>query len=109
MLLWSIGVELRAAPKPRPAPADNDLPEFTAAVSYWPAVLALQAVYVGAIYFFGFTVATLLYLVGAPLQLRYRRWLIIATEAVLLTLVIAGAFTGFFHVRLPKGILWSWF
>jgi len=78
-------------------------------MAYWPSVLALQAAYVCFIYFFGFTIATLLYLVAAPLQLGYRRWLIIATQAVLLTLVIAGAFTGFFHVRLPKGIFWSWF
>jgi len=72
-------------------------------------VLALQAAYVFGIYFLGFTVATLSYLVVAPLQMRYRRWLIIAAEAALLTLVVAGSFTWFFHVRLPKGTLWSLF
>ena len=105
----AVGVQLRGVPKPRPEPADEDLSQTSATAPYWPTVLALQAAYVFGIYFLGFTVATLSYLVVAPLQMRYRRWLIIAAEAALLTLVVAGSFTWFFHVRLPKGTLWSLF
>jgi len=109
LLLCTVGVQLRGVPKPRPEPADEDLSQTSATAPYWPTVLALQAAYVFGIYFLGFTVATLSYLVVAPLQMRYRRWLIIAAEAALLTLVVAGSFTWFFHVRLPKGTLWSLF
>lgn len=109
MLLGSLSVQLRAAPKPRPERSDDELPQLGVILPNWPTVLALQIGYISAIYLLGFTVATLLYLVVAPLQLRYRRWLIIAGAAVLLTLVIAGSFTWFFHIRLPKGILWSLF
>ena len=89
--------------------SDDEFPQAGAPTPNWHAVLALQAAYIFAIYFIGFTGATLIYLVVAPLQMAYRRWLITATTAALLTLAIAGSFTWFFHIRLPKGILWSIF
>ena len=73
----------------------------------WPAVLGLQAGYIFAIYLVGFTFATLLYLIAAPIHMRYRKWAVIAAQAVFLTIIIAGSFIWFFHIRLPKGVLWE--
>jgi hypothetical protein len=39
--------------------------------------------------------------------MHYRRWGIIAAQAVFLTVVIAGSFIWFFHIRLPSGVLWN--
>jgi hypothetical protein len=55
----------------------------------------------------GFTLAMLLYLIAVPIQMRYRRWTVIAAQALFLTIIIAGSFIWFFHIRLPKGILWN--
>jgi hypothetical protein len=73
----------------------------------WPAVLAVQAGYICAIYLLGFTVATLLYLVAAPIHMRYRNWGIAALQAVFLTILISGSFIWFFHIRLPTGVVWT--
>lgn len=110
LLLLTVASQWRAKPKPRAkSTGDDDMPEAATAAPNWPAVLALQAAYILAIYVIGFSTATLIYLVGAPLQMAYRRWPTIAATAVLLTIAIAGSFTWFFHIRLPKGILWSLF
>ncbi len=74
----------------------------------WPSVLTLQAGYILAIYLVGFTLATLLYLIAAPIQMRYRRLGIVVLQAVFLTIIISGSFIWFFHIRLPKGIVWNW-
>ena len=86
---------------------DENFPQATAGVVNWSTVLALQLGYVIAIYLIGFTIATVVYLLVGPIQMGYRRWMIIALQAVVLTAVISGSFIGFFHIRLPKGILWS--
>ena len=76
---------------------------------HWSAVLALQAGYVACMYLLGFTIATLLFFLAAPWQLGYRRVSIVALQAVILTAVISGAFSGLFQVRLPKGLISSLF
>lgn len=73
-------------------------------VSWW-AALALQAGYIALIYIAGFSAATLAYLIACPWQLRYRRWAITISHAVLLTFTIVYTFNFVFHVRLPKGLL----
>jgi hypothetical protein len=88
-------------------PSDEAFPESAAGAAPWPAVLALQAGYLASIYFLGFTLATLVYLAIAPLQMYYRRWAVIGIHAIILTVIIAGSFIWFFHIRLPKGILWD--
>jgi len=108
-LSWAVVAQLRGKPRPRAEPSDEDYTPPSTEVMRWPAVLALQAVYIAGIYLLGFTVATVAYLVAAPAQLRYRRWPIIAAQAALLTLIVAGSFIWFFHIRLPKGTLWELF
>lgn len=71
----------------------------------WWAALALQAGYIALIYIAGFSAATLAYLIACPWQLRYRRWAVTASHAVLLTFTIVYTFNSVFHVRLPKGLL----
>ena len=73
-------------------------------VSWW-AALALQAGYIALIYIAGFSAATLAYLIACPWQLRYRRWAVTISHAVLLTFTIVYTFNSVFHVRLPKGLL----
>jgi hypothetical protein len=101
------GVQLFGKPKPRAVQTDEDLPEAALGAAPWGAVLTLQAGYIAAIYVLGFPLATLLYLIIAPIQMRYLRWFVISAQAVFLTVLISGSFIWFFHIRLPKGILWD--
>lgn len=71
----------------------------------WMAPLALQGGYIALIYLAGFAVATLIYLLVCPWQLRYRKWVITVVHALLLTFVIVYTFHSVFHVRLPRGLL----
>lgn len=71
----------------------------------WPSALAVQLGYVGLIVLIGFDIATLAYLLLAPLQMRYRRWKVLTPYAVLLTAAVVLSFTYLFNVRLPEGLL----
>jgi hypothetical protein len=86
--------------KKKSAPVRQD-----AAVVSWWAALALQAGYIALIYIAGFSAATLIYLIACPWQLRYRKWAVTISHAVLLTFTIVYTFNSVFHVRLPKGLL----
>ena len=86
------------------APAVAQARRDAAVVSWW-AALALQAGYIALIYIAGFSAATLAYLIACPWQLRYRRWAVTISHAVLLTFTIVYTFNSVFHVRLPKGLL----
>jgi hypothetical protein len=72
-----------------------------------PPILALQAAYVVLIYLLGFFVATLLYLIFAPMQLRYERRGIVIATSVGMTLLIAGSFMWLFDIQLPAGAIWE--
>jgi hypothetical protein len=106
-VLLIAGAQLFGKAKPPVQEPDEEFPQPGPGSVYWPIVLALQAGYILAIYLLGFSLATLLYLVIAPLQLRYRRWAVVAVQAALLTVIISGSFIWFFHIRLPKGIVWT--
>ena len=69
--------------------------------------LGLQAAYVVFIYLFGFFAATLAFLSIAPVQMRYTRWGVVLTNAVVLTLALTGSFLWLFSVQLPAGIIWD--
>jgi len=86
--------------KKKSAPVRQD-----AAVVSWWAALALQAGYIALIYIAGFSAATLIYLIACPWQLRYRKWAVTISHAVLLTFTIVYTFNSVFHVRLPKGLV----
>jgi hypothetical protein len=108
LVVTSVGTQVFREPKTRrPQEYDEDFPQPGPGAMPWPAVLALQGGYILAIYLLGFTEATLLYLIVGPIQMHYRRWGIIAAQALLLTIIISGSFIWFFHIRLPKGILWN--
>jgi hypothetical protein len=106
-LVFIVGARFFGKPQPRVQEPDEEFTQPAPDAAFWPAVLALQGGYILAIYLLGFTVATLLYLLSAPLQMHYRRWGVIGVHAVLLTVVISGSFIWIFHIRLPTGILWS--
>jgi hypothetical protein len=67
----------------------------------------LQAGYVILIYLIGFIAATLLYLIMAPIQLRYERRGVAIAASVVLTLLLAGSFMWLFDIQLPPGALWE--
>jgi uncharacterized membrane protein YGL010W len=81
-------------------------PEAPDAIS-WPVALAVQIGYIVLVVLLGFSLATLIYLLGSPLQMRYHRWAVLGAFAILLTVAVVGSFTYLFHVRLPEGLLWS--
>jgi hypothetical protein len=107
LVLTSVGNRIFGKPKARLQSDDEEFPQPGPGAMPWPSVLALQAGYIFAIYLVGFTFATLLYLILGPIHMRYRRWGVIAAQAVFLTIIISGSFIWFFHIRLPKGILWN--
>ena len=72
-----------------------------------PPILALQAGYVVLIYLIGFFVATLLYLIIAPIQLRYERRGVAIATSVVLTLLLASSFMWLFDIQLPQGAVWE--
>lgn len=95
-------VHLFAAKKARKAKPDEASEK---ARSGWMVPLALQGGYIALIYVAGFAMATLIYLLVCPWQLRYRRWMVTIAHAVLLTAVLVYAFHSVFHTRLPRGLL----
>ena len=75
--------------------------------SFRPSILVMQAGYVVCIYLLGFFAATLLYLIAAPMQLRYERRAIAIATSVILTLLLAGSFLWLFDIQLPPGAIWE--
>src|SRR5438477_12858787 len=63
-----------------------------------PPILALEAGYVVLIYLIGFFAATLLYLIIAPLQLRYEHRGVAMATSVILTLLLASSFMWLFDI-----------
>jgi tripartite tricarboxylate transporter TctB family protein len=76
-------------------------------LDFKPSMLALQGGYVVVIYLLGFFVATLLYLIVAPMQLRYPHRGIAVAISVVLTLLLAGSFMWLFDIQLPPGAIWE--
>lgn len=74
----------------------------------WPAALGVQGVYVAMIVLLGFPLATFIYLLSSPLQMRYRRWAVVTPYALLMTVAVTISFVYLFHVRLPEPLLWQW-
>lgn len=75
----------------------------------WISTLIAIFVYFGLIYLLGFTGGTLLFLLGLPVWMGYRRWVTLAVVAVVMTLVIVVSFSSFLHIPLPEGALFKWF
>src|SRR5262245_23527999 len=71
------------------------------------AVLAAQGVYIVLIYLFGLFAATLLFLVVAPIQMRYSRWGVVLAQSIVLTVVTVGTFLWIFQAELPRGVVWD--
>jgi Tripartite tricarboxylate transporter TctB family len=72
-----------------------------------PSILFLQAGYVVVIYLIGFFAATVLYLIIAPIQLRYERWGVAIGTSVVLTVALVVSFMWLFDIQLPPGAIWE--
>jgi tripartite tricarboxylate transporter TctB family protein len=107
LVLGSIGSRKPGAGSQKPEAGQLPSGFWLPAPGFRLPILALQAGYVGLMYLVGFFAATLLYLILAPLQLRYpHRGIAIATGLVL-TLLIAGSFMWLFQIQLPPGAIWE--
>jgi hypothetical protein len=73
----------------------------------WIPIVALQGGYLVSIYLLGFFVATLAYLIIAPIQLRYERRGVTIATSVAVTLLLAGSFMWLFDIQLPPGAIWG--
>jgi len=69
---------------------------------FWPVAI-MTLLYVVVMYFMGFYVATLLYLVAVLLYLKIPKWQILIILVVMFILTY-GAFTMFLKVKLPQGV-----
>ena len=69
---------------------------------FWPVVV-MTVLYVVVMYYMGFYVATVLYLVATLLYLKIPKWQILIILAVMFVLTY-GAFTMFLKVKLPQGV-----
>jgi hypothetical protein len=56
----------------------------------------------------GFDVATVAYLFVFPVLVGYRRWVVIAITAVVVTVLVDASFGQFLHVPLPPGLINAW-
>lgn len=100
-LLFLVVLVIRSVVRPNSA-----LPSSEQSVSR-VAIFAVQGTYVLLIYMLGFFAATLLFLLIAPVQLRYRRWGVVVAHSVLLTAVLTGSFLWLFNIQLPTGAVWD--
>lgn len=69
-------------------------------------ILVMIIAYLAVMYFAGFYIATLLFMVGSLLFLKVPKWQIVVTTLVILVLVYC-AFTMFLGVKLPAGLLFK--
>ncbi len=56
----------------------------------------------------GFDLATVAYLLCFPVLVGYRRWVVIALTAVIITVLMDVSFGRFLHVPLPPGLIGTW-
>ena len=69
-------------------------------------ILGMVILYLVMMYFTGFYISTLVFMVVCLLFLRFPQWQILMSAAVILALVYC-AFTLFLKVRLPAGLLFK--
>jgi putative tricarboxylic transport membrane protein len=69
-------------------------------------ILGMVVLYLVVMYFAGFYIATLVFMVACLLFLKVPKWQILLSTAVILALVYC-AFTLFLKVRLPAGLLFK--
>ena len=106
LLALAVVFELMGKGRARKKPLETVTTRAPDAV-LWPVALTVQIAYIALVVLVGFSLATLIYLMGSPLQMRYRRWGVLGAFAILLTASVVVSFTYLFHVRLPEGLLWS--
>ena len=87
--------------------SDKEVAEPSSGAVSRSIVFALQGAYILLIYFIGFFGATLLFLLIAPIQLRYKRWRVVVVQSLVVTLAVAGSFLWLFGIRLPAGVIWD--
>jgi hypothetical protein len=87
--------------------SDKEIIETSAGAVSRPMVFGLQGAYILFIYVLGFFAATLLFLLIAPIQLRYKRWRVVVVQGLVVTLVVAGSFLWLFGIQLPAGVIWD--
>ncbi len=73
---------------------------------YW--AFASLLVYFFLISLVGFDLATVAYLFVFPVLVGYRRWVVIAITAVVVTALVDVSFGQFLHVPLPPGLINAW-
>ena len=103
LCFYELAMNLRAALAGQLAQRDKS-EESAQGIAWYHALLAI-VVYCASIYLFGFDLATLLFLIGFPLRVGYRNWIVILITAIVLTAVVEIGFIRFLHVPLPKGLL----
>ena len=87
--------------------SDEEVIEPSAGAISRPVVFALQGAYILFIYVLGFFAATFLFLLIAPIQLRYKRWRVVVVQSLVVTLAVAGSFLWLFNIQLPAGVIWD--
>ena len=108
LVLLALALAVQIFRKAKSGGREGEAPAAWAADAVpWPAALATQVGSIVLIFFVGFPVATLIYLLVAPFQMHYRRWKIMVPFAFLLTAVTVASFTHLFSVRFPGGLLWT--
>ncbi len=91
-----------AAPKKK----KKEVEEVSAGIAWYWIFLTIVAYFV-LIEVLGFIVATAIYMVGFPVFMGYRRWVIILIVMVLLTASVGYSFGTILHVPLPQGMISS--
>ncbi len=103
LCLYELAMNVRAARAGQLAQRDKS-EEGGRGIAWYHALLAIAA-YCALIYVVGFDLATLVFLIGFPLRVGYRNWIVVVITAVVLTALVEISFVRFLHVPLPKGLL----
>ncbi len=103
LCLYELAMNVRTARAGQLVPRDKS-EEAAQGIAWYHALLAIAA-YCALIYGLGFVLATLVFLIGFPPLIGYRRWVVIVITAAVLTVLVEVSFVRFLHVSLPKGWL----
>lgn len=79
--------------------------ELPAKPTPWPYTLFMMVLFFIAIRVLGFAISTLLYLIGAPYVMGYRKRRVILLVSGIMTLSLVGILSWFFKIPLPEGLL----
>ncbi len=106
LCFYELGVNFWAARSAASKGGETEHAAQSGLAWYWAFASLLAYLFLIAI--IGFDLATVAYLFAFPVLVGYRRWVVIALTAVIVTVLVDISFGRFLHVPLPPGLVSTW-